>query len=248
MANPPLPVTGTSNLRDLGGYRADGGTIRPGVIFRSDTLAGLDRDGRDQLADLGVERVIDLRDDSERANAPDALDERMSLIPNPIFPSAGAHVARQLDVISLTEIIYFEHADTLVSALRLLLPAPGEGRETPAGATLFHCTAGKDRTGAVAALALLVAGVDRDDVIDDYVASEANLRGPWLDAHLDIVRGHGVEITPEIRGLIGSTPPQAIDGALRAIDARYGGARDYLRAAGMVDAEFERLHAALVAA
>ncbi|MBK0420965.1 tyrosine-protein phosphatase [Leucobacter sp. CSA2] len=245
MANAPLPIAGTWNLRDLGGYRADGGSIRPGAFYRSDALARIGEPGRAQLAELGIARVIDLRDDSERAFAPDDVDGVTELLAHPIFPSAGAHVARRLDVFSLTEIIYLEHADTLIEALRLL--GGGAGDLRPAGATLFHCTAGKDRTGAVAALALLAAGVDRDDVVDDYVASEANLRGAWLEAHLELVRQRGLEITPEIRGLIGSTPARAIENALDAVETRFGSVRDYLRAHGMTDAELATLHAAFVA-
>lgn len=258
MANAPLPVAGTQNLRDLGGYRADGGSIRTGAFFRSDALARIGAPGRTQLAELGVARVIDLRDDSERASAPDDLDPATALLAHPIFPSAGAHVARKLDVYSLTELLYFQHADTLIEALRLLVGTGTAGvdgaasaseanaTEAPAGATLFHCTAGKDRTGAVAALALLAAGVDRDDVVDDYVASETNLSGDWLESHLEMVRRRGLEITPEIRGLFGSSPARAIEEALDAVEERHGGIRDYLRANGMDDAEIARLHDALV--
>ena len=254
-----LPVEGTYNLRELGGFRADGGRTRFGTLFRSDALAALGDRGREQLAELGVARVIDLRDDAERRFAPDALPASAALVAHPIFPSAHAHVARRLDIYGLTEVIYLEHADTLAAALGLLAGAaarpagstpdrdPGAG--SPAaftGATLFHCTAGKDRTGAVAALALLAVGVDRDDVLDDYAASEANLRGAWLEEHTAIVRARGIEITPEIAGLLGTTPADALERALVAVEREHGSVRDYLRAAGFTDAGIERLHAALV--
>lgn len=259
MTSQPLPVEGTHNLRDLGGLRADGGVTRHGALFRSDALARLGDRGREQLAELGVSRVIDLRDDAERRHSPDALAPTTALIAHPIFPSATAHVARRIDIYGLTEIIYLEHADTLATALDLIATdavaagdEPSRGATTAAGAsakpgaTLFHCTAGKDRTGAVAALALIAVGVDRDDVLDDYAASEANLRGEWLDRHLGIVRARGIEITPELTGLLGATPADALERALRTVERRHGSVRDYLRNSGFSDAGLERLHLALV--
>ena len=238
----PLPVEGTHNLRDLGGLRADGGVTRSGSLFRSDALARLGDRGRSQLAALGITRVIDLRDDRERGHAPDALPEATELIPHPIFPSVSAHVTAGLDIYALTELIYLEHGDALASAVALI----ADRAASPGGATLFHCTAGKDRTGAVAALALMAVGAERDDVLDDYAASEANLRGAWLDEHTEMVRARGIEVTPELVGLLGSTPAEALERALQAVERRHGSVRDYLRDSGIGNAEIERLHAALV--
>ena len=240
-----VSVEGTYNLRDLGGMRADGGTIAAGRLFRSDALSALSEAGMGQFAGLGITRVIDLRDDGERERSPDTLPASATLIPHPIFPSASSHVVRGLDIFGLTEVIYLEHADTLATALALLAEQGEEAREA-AGATLFHCTAGKDRTGAVAALALTAVGVSRDDVVADYAASEANLRGEWLDTHLAALARLGLELTPATEGLVGRTPPEALERTLVELDRRFGSVRDYLRASGVSDVTLERLHAALV--
>ncbi|RGE17632.1 tyrosine-protein phosphatase [Leucobacter sp. wl10] len=238
-----IAIEGTYNFRDLGGYRADGGTIRSGALFRSDALHRIGDRGRAQLSDLGVARVVDLRDERERAHLPDMLPEGASLVASPIFPDAAVHVVEKLDIVALTELIYLQHSDTLSASVALLADD-----DDPAGsvATVFHCTAGKDRTGAVAALTLLSAGVDRDDVVGDYAASAEHLRDVWLVQRLEDMRRAGVEITPMLEGLVGSTPIAAIEGALSGIERRYGSVRDYLLANGLSEAQLERLHDRLV--
>lgn len=228
-----LPIEGTYNFRDLGGLRAGDRHTRAGLLFRSDSLARLEAAGQSQLQDLGVTRVIDLRDDMERKVMPDALPDGIELVAHPIFPSASAHVDRMLDIYSLTELIYGEHSDTLAAGIKML---------TEGGPTVFHCTAGKDRTGAIAALTLLALGVDRDDVLTNYEESEANLSGAWFDDHIAVLRGHGVDVTPVIEQLVGASPAAALDQALTGVVEAQGGVLDYLRSVGVTDATFELLN------
>lgn len=234
MRNDVLAIEGTYNFRDLGGFRTGDRRTRAGMLFRSDSLARLPASGQAQLQALGVTRVIDLRDDVERQVMPDTLPTGIELVAHPIFPSASAHVARQLDIFSLTDLIYAEHADTLAVGVTML--ADG-------GPTVFHCTAGKDRTGAVAALTLLALGVDRDDVLTNYEESEANLRGAWFDAHVAALRAHGIDVTPVVEQLVGASPAAALDRTLATVVAARGGALNYLREAGVTDATLERLSA-----
>lgn len=239
MTSSRIEIAGTYNFRDLGGFVTRGGTTRSGVLFRSDSLHRLAEPGLERFIGLGVTRVIDLRDDRERAMAPDALPDTTALVPHPIFPSAEAHIKRQLDIFSLTELIYSEHGDTLARAIDMIA-------DPEQGAVVFHCTAGKDRTGAVAALALLAVGVERDDVLHDYAQSEANLSEEWLPVHLETLRSYGLEVTPIIAQLVGGTPIEAIDRALTGIEQRHGSARDYLLAHGLDAAALDRLHARLL--
>ncbi|WP_017793766.1 tyrosine-protein phosphatase [Leucobacter salsicius] len=234
MRNDVLAIEGTYNFRDLGELRAGDRHTRTGLLFRSDSLARLAASGQAQLQELGVTRVIDLRDDLERQIMPDALPAGIEFVAHPIFPSASAHVARQLDIFSLTDLIYAEHADTLAAGVTML--ADG-------GPTVFHCTAGKDRTGAIAALTLLALGVDRDDVLTNYEASEAHLRGAWFDEHVAALRAHGVDVTPVVEQLVGASPAAALDRTLTTVVEARGGAFTYLRAAGVTEATFERLNA-----
>lgn len=231
-------VEGTHNLRDVGGYRTSAGVTRWGTLFRSDGLHQLSNSGLTALGTLGIGGVIDLRDDRERHHQPDRLPEGVVLIEHPIFPSALAHVAERMNIFTLTENIYLEHAPRTVDALRVIA-----AQDSP---TLVHCTAGKDRTGAVIALALTAVGVDRDDVYADYAATEALLRGPWLDEHLAALKTLGLEITDDVLGLVSTSPVEAIERAMQRIDTEYGSVTQYLRVHGINDAILARLHERLV--
>ncbi|MCX7522010.1 tyrosine-protein phosphatase [Microbacterium sp. STN6] len=227
MSQRRIPVPGTYNFRDAGGYPADGGLVREGTLFRSDGLHALGPAGRRELAQLGIRTVIDLRDDFEAQLMPDDLgDLDVDVRRLPVFEGSGA--SQEPGVISLPDLyrkIVTEHAAVVAEALRDIA---GSG-----GGVLVHCTAGKDRTGVVVALALLAVGVDRELVLDDYALSEANLDGEWLDGMLAMIAEHGVEATPELRVLMGGSPREALASALDLIDETYGGVRRYLMDAGL---------------
>lgn len=99
-------------------------------------------------------------------------------------------------------------------------------------AVLVHCTAGKDRTGIVVALALSAVGVDRSLVVADYARSQDYLDGVWLKGMLALIARHGVDETPELRMLLGGSPPEVLEGVLDLIDERHGSVRQYLLAGG----------------
>lgn len=190
------------------------------------------------MGSLQIGNVIDLRDDLERTKAPDLLPSGAKLTEHPIFPSALSHINRNLDIQGLTELIFFEHAAPLASAVEILA--------TDAVPTLVHCTAGKDRTGAVIAMALSAVGVDRDDILDDYEQTQVNLAGEWLDRHLEGLHSLKIDITPEIVGLVSSSPLPVMDRALKMIEHEYGSVIDYLRVNGLSASSIESLHTRLV--
>jgi protein-tyrosine phosphatase len=109
------------------------------------------------------------------------------------------------------------------------------------GAVLFHCTAGKDRTGMVAALLLSLAGVPRSDIVHDYAISAHYLepmmsQSPQMAAML--------RQNPKVAALAGS-PATAIEAFLDALEQRHGGAQAYLRQIGVSEADIGRLRARL---
>lgn len=236
-----IPVFGTFNFRDAGGYPADGGTVRTGKLFRSDSIDKLGTVGRSQLDAIGVRRIIDLRDDFEAQAMPDdiaGLDIDVRRLP--LFEGSAA--AQGTIGISLAELyarIVTLHAGVVVEALRDLAHS-GED------AVLVHCTAGKDRTGIVVALALLAVGVPRQTVLDDYSKSQTNLSGEWLDGMLAFIAGHGVEQTPELRVLLGGSPPDALATTIDLIDRDYGSVREYLIEKGMSERDLVLLRESLV--
>lgn len=243
MTTPPqrIPVPGTYNFRDVGGYPVDGGSVRSGKLFRADALGRIGEAGKQTLRELGVRIVIDLRDDFEVNVLPDDLAGLdVTVLRLPVFEGSGASQSTiGATLVDLYEKILLQHRDVVVRALR-------EIADTGDEPVVVHCTAGKDRTGIVVALALLAVGVDRETVLDDYTATQANLAGEWLEGMLALVRSHGVEVTPDLRVIMGGSPREALDAVLDLLDRDFGGARGYLLDAGLDEVELAKLRSVLV--
>jgi protein-tyrosine phosphatase len=236
-----IPIDGTYNFRDVGGYPAAGGTTRRGKLYRADALGRLGERGRAALRELGVRIVIDLRDDFEVEALPDDLDGLdVEVLRLPVFEGSGASASTVgATIVHLYDKIVFQHTDVIVRALR-------EIADTGDEPVVVHCTAGKDRTGIVVALALLAVGVDRDTVVSDYALTEANLEGPWLEGMLELVRGYGVEVTPDLRVILGGSPREALETTIDRIEERAGSVRAYLLDAGLDEVELAKLRSVLV--
>ena len=235
------PVAGTFNFRDVGGYPASGGVVRSSKLFRSDALSKLGPEGRAELQRLGVRVVLDLRDEYESEMMPDDLEGTGIVLRSlPIFEGSGASQgAAGVSLEALYEKILGEHSTVVVHALREIADSGTHG-------IVVHCTAGKDRTGVIVALALLVAGVSRELVLADYARSEANLSGEWLDGMLALIAQHGIAATPELRVLMGGSPPEVLDAALGWVEKKHGSITQYLLDSGMSAHELDRLKHAMV--
>ena len=168
-----IVLEGAFNFRDLGGYpAADGRTIAWRRLFRSDGLSRLTADDLARLVDLGINTVIDLRTAGER--------ERESMPEGPFTPAV--HHLPMFDVLpSEQELVAWVDEDFLIGRYSQMLD---EGSAAIADAIkvlsaprsvpgVFHCAAGKDRTGILAAVVLGVLGVPDDVIAEDYAASRA---------------------------------------------------------------------------
>lgn len=236
-----IPVPGTYNFRDVGGLRTATGRVRDGVLFRSDGLHRLGEAGRAALAELGIGIVIDLRDEIEAQYMPDDLEGLdVEVLRLPVFEGSGASQGPGISLEVLYDRIIDLHAGVVVDAIREISTAGDR-------AVVVHCTAGKDRTGVVTALTLLAVGVDRDAVVADYARTEANLAGEWLDGMVELMGRFGVPDAPELRVLMGGSPPEALAGVIARIEREHGSARDYLLASGLTLDELARLERLLVA-
>jgi protein-tyrosine phosphatase len=130
------------------------------------------------------------------------------------------------------------------SYLRILRSfAPNFGRalaaiaDAPAGAVVFHCAGGKDRTGLVAALLLRLAGAPVEEIARDYaLTAERRSRGPdrWVEAARD-------EDERAIRLFMQNTPAEAMQRALEGLEAEYGSVEGYLRHVGLDEGQLGRL-------
>ena len=246
-----LPLEGTDNFRDLGGYRtSDGRRVRWGRIYRSGELSRLTDRDLAYVSSLGLRLVCDFRSPKEREARPDRLPESDALqVINPAIwnPAADPHeISRRIRSGDLSDL-----PTSNVEATREYAPQYGQMFErilSPGGLpALFHCTAGKDRTGFAAALILLALGVPEDAVRYDYLLSN-RYRAQRLERTLQFIRFRSLfraDLT-RIRAMM-EVRPELLDAKLEAIDRDHGSVAAYLRdALGLTDQQLARLQALLL--
>lgn len=234
------------NARDLGGYRiADGGRTRWRALVRSDNLSRLTPAGQEALIEYGVRTVIDLRREAELAIDLNPFASAPSGARRPRYINLqlgrGADRAGVLAVKAAGEgdsgsllKLFQQVLDHYWRGIAAIVGAVAAAQD---GAVLFHCHAGKDRSGLIAALLLALAGVPQATIVEDYALSQICLQ-PLFDRRMS------QEPDPAKREQLArwlGVVPETMAGVLAHLDARHGGAEAYLRAAGVADADLERL-------
>jgi protein tyrosine/serine phosphatase len=241
--HPWVDLAGADNVRDLGGLPVDGGgRTRPGVLLRSGTLQHLtSADVHLLVEDLGVRTVIDLRLAEESAREGSALVGVDGVV-NVSLPLWSADRVRA-DVVASAEMHVVDHyvaflegsAETIVAAARIV----ADPTRLPA---LFHCAAGKDRTGVLAAVLLDAVGVTRDAIVADYARSEERIEAIRARlARLETYR----RMRAVARGTL-TASPDTMSRFLDHLDTDYGGGAGYLRTHGAIEDDVRRLRTALV--
>jgi protein-tyrosine phosphatase len=193
------------------------------MLIRSDHLGLLNASGREALQAYGVTTVLDLRSAGEIARAP-----------SPFAGGVGAtYVHRPLvDDSNMNNI--GDSRDMLERYLFIIENRPAAFAEVfttlahAQGPVLFHCFAGKDRTGLVAAMLLALAGVSPDDIAADYGETDVQLAKQyeiWIN-----------EAQPDKRELFRNElrcPPERILGVLDHLERKWGGVAGYLEVSGL---------------
>jgi len=237
-----LPIEGTYNFRDVGGYPAlDGRRTRRRMLYRSDALHRLTPAAQASLLNLGVRTIVDLRFPAECASAPCVFQYSQGLQYRamPLFEDPR-RIARA--TVPELDAIYRLIVDTRQAQLVGILEALSTPGALPA---VVNCTAGKDRTGVVIAAILSLLGVPSETIVEDFAAS-----GPLLaDSDLpDTVRARvaasGGDPAMALRLL--ASPPEHMQRLLDYVDVTYGGVESLLRQAGLSLEQIERLRALLL--
>ena len=236
-----VPFQGCVNFRDLGGYpTGDGRTVSWNKLYRSDALNELtEEDVARAVGELGIQTMVDLRNHDEvrrdgagiLANSgPDyhhfpLLEER-----GEIPPIGGADVAERLAV---TYQWIIENSGGLIAEAVTTI-ARKKGR-----AAVFHCSAGKDRTGIIAAMVLGVLGVNQEIVMADYLLTN--------EVVVDIA-GRVTRMQPQsnFNAETLRAQPLAMERVLTTVHCAYGGPEAYLRRHGVPGAVFQSLRAGLL--
>lgn len=233
-----VALNGASNFRDVGGLRGlDGRLVRRARVYRSDHLGRLDAQDHAQLHALGIARCVDLRGRAERIALPDRLPG-IVVEPMGIEPTVLRRVRERLalgnglsraETVGLMCETYRDFVHHHGPTFGRLLARMAE-RHTP---LVFHCTAGKDRTGMGAALLLSALGVSRDDIMADYLLTNRLYR---RDARVEEAA------PPEVLDVLWQVQPDFLHAALHAIDTDFGGMDAWLGGpAGLDGATLQRL-------
>ena len=256
-----ITLEGANNCRDIGGYPAEGGRhVRMGALFRSDRLSALSLDDLEELGSRGIRTVVDFR------AGPEIERDRSRL-----WPGVTSHISLPVgdtvdgDISMVDQIfegrlrsvseddmagLYLQMIGSYGERFAQLVAIAADVDHLP---MLFHCTAGKDRSGIASALLLEALGVDRETVLDDYCLSNE------LRSHQRIK-----ELAPEfakinididdVRAIL-SAPRGVMSAVLAEIDDRFGrlsncsaatGVEGYLLAHGLDPASLEMLRANLL--
>ncbi|HTY73546.1 MAG TPA: tyrosine-protein phosphatase [Actinomycetes bacterium] len=240
-------LEGARNFRDLGGYRGtDGRTVRYGCVFRSGELATLTDADRTVVAGLGITTICDLRGPGEVELMPDGTIVGAEPVGVPMGEGDADH-GNMIERVARGEIAGVTEQDMAaiyVSLLDRFAPEIGSvltlAADPARHALLFHCAAGKDRTGLVAALLLAALGVSRDDILDDYELTN-RYRSAWRIAQLrPELAARGIDI--EVMTAYFSAPRSAMAHALDRLDAGHGSLEGFLTGpAGVAPRDLEAL-------
>ncbi|KAK4122338.1 hypothetical protein N657DRAFT_647024 [Parathielavia appendiculata] len=249
-SNPPfVPIPDTFNARDLG--LLPGSPIRPGLIYRSGGFfRGLSPEGAATIAGkLGVKKMFDLRSVREHERQPDPNidgvegvwvkpgEEDAVVVLEDFLDGEGekGYVAMYLDVLQ----VYRDGIRAVLEHVR-----DGRGEE----GLLFHCTAGRDRTGVVAGLLLSLAGAGTETIVLDFMLSRVGIE-PVKEQLLTFALHGSMAASPDapgFRNLI-NLRISSWEAFVKAVETRYGGFRNYVtKTLGLSDEDVAQIRRNLV--
>ena len=258
-----ISLEGTPNFRDLGGYETtDHRFVRWGLLYRSGVLTYLTESDMKYLAQLGVRVVCDFRTAQENQTAPEKWIEGSST--KHVNVPIGSDPKKQGKDASLTPVAYDKLTpeqlrDTMLVTYRnFAINASAQYAEVFKQLEndhlplLYHCTAGKDRTGVFSALVLISLGVPRDTVLRDYALTDVYLSDPRAAVSMQkMMNSTGnsaiTSLSAETRKVMMAADPTYLEETLRQIDKQYGSFDEYRRQALHVsDTDMQKLRQRLL--
>ncbi len=244
-----MELEGASNFRDLGGYEgADGRKVKWRHLYRSNSLAALTDPDLEQVGRLGIRLVCDLRREEESVEAPSRLpgDNAPVVLQLPIGPQrkdsklyeylwSGEATEEQLR--DVMKHIYREFAIRYAPQYAEFMARVARADQLP---LLFHCAAGKDRTGLAAAIVLEALGVSRETILEDYALTNQYTRRNLIEKYPELK-------SPELFHTMMAANPDYLLASYAAIEEGYGSVERYLgEALGVTPAMREELRVLLL--
>ncbi|HWE67434.1 MAG TPA: tyrosine-protein phosphatase [Acidimicrobiales bacterium] len=236
-----IALEGAVNFRDLGGYvTTDGQRTRWRVLFRADGLGELTEDDLDVVRQLGIRTVVDLRSGYEVSQSRFNTDAHPVTLHHFPFIDALPHPDQFEQTPGFLGTQYTEMLDgaspQIIGALEALTAPDAQ----PA---VFHCTAGKDRTGLLAALVLSLLGVPEETVVADYALSgEAMAR---LRAKLILKYPDGKDVIADSDEIFSADPAHMVS-LLVHLRQQYGSVINYASTMGVPDDVVSRLRGSML--
>jgi protein-tyrosine phosphatase len=250
-------LTGVKNFRDLGGIpTADGKTVKHGMLYRSAHICKISQNTANNLRDKkNLATVVDLRSPSELATKKDVVaagvqylhlpplnddqnpavtfKTRRSILNRIMEKEGGAK--RHLSDIYRLMVTQEASLDAFGKFLHLL-------KNNEDNAVLWHCTQGKDRTGIAAAVILMALGVDRHEILEDYMRTNRSSRLKNMLIYIGVMLVTFSKHTADELDLLLSANHCYLDAAFEEIDRKYGGTDEFLhRGLGLSDHDIHRL-------
>ncbi len=244
--DPRIRLEGPLNFRDLGGYGTRAGMrIRSGLVYRADNLAKLSPSDIDRLGALGLHTVIDLRSDEEV--------DRLGRFPVGAYPSplTYTHLSLVEDVVgvrdpNMDDQTYmnarYQHlleggTDAIIASFRIF------ARPT-SYPLVFHCVAGKDRTGLIAALLLDLLGVPDETIAQDYQLTD-RATAEWFD-RVRSTQPEEIETIQQIPAVLFTANPETILSLLARIRSTTGTIEKWLLTHGVLTEEIDSIRELLL--
>ncbi|KAJ5856223.1 uncharacterized protein N7529_010167 [Penicillium soppii] len=204
---PFIPIQGVSNFRDLS---HDDNKLRPGFVYRSGNLSDIMDSGKSIIAsELGITTIFDLRNEGERQKAPAASIPGVDTIWMPYGARPATLNLRDFAGEDKGSLGFVKmYTGILEAAKPCFTEVFNHIKDNPDDPFIFHCSAGKDRTGVLAALILLLIGRPHDEIINDYILTRAGLesaRENLMDAFAINMETDEVDIgqlSPEALGML----------------------------------------------
>jgi len=239
-----VKLQGAVNFRDLGGYKTkEGKTVKMGLLYRSAALNTLTDADLAKVASLHIKYDFDFRGPFEVKTAPDKIPAGTTRIS---LPAGSENVGDSNYMKNMAR--YMKSDSFLVSFYTVLTPF--KDRYTPlfdslianktASPILFHCTAGKDRTGIAAALLLYALGVNEETIFNDYEATNYYRRNENAKTIAQMTKYYGLD-EKTASNLMGAKR-EYIQATFATIKAQYGTMDTYLeKVLGLNKAKIKQL-------
>ncbi|EEW68169.1 hypothetical protein HMPREF0518_0890 [Lactobacillus helveticus DSM 20075 = CGMCC 1.1877] len=243
LTNQLIGVTSGRNFRELGGYETlSGKKIKMHKLLRTGNLADLSPFDKKFLTDYGVKYDVDFRSKEEVYNQPDRVPDGVEYIYDPVFSEDLTNSSKSLNDLNKQaandadfgfDHMHYAYEDMIESEsaqnayrklFEVLLKNDGENESV-----IFHCTAGKDRTGFGAMLVLSALGVPFSTIKKDYLLTNITTKD-FVDSMVEHARqnGRNENVLQSIRD-IQSVRPEYLDHAIKVLNDEYGGINNYLR-------------------